>query len=224
VLAAWDRKLDLASRGAVFWREFLAAFGPEELLDAGRLFRLAFDPKRPVETPSGLAPAPAPGREDPIVSALRVAKERLAKAGIALDAPLGAVQFTERGGARIPVHGGGEADGVLNKARLVPAERSRVLLPGLDAGEVLNPRSGLTSRGYPINYGTSFVLLVALTDSSPQARAIMSYGASSDPESPQARDQTDLYSEKKLRTVRFSAAEIQADPALRTQVIDGARR
>ena len=60
--------------------------------------------------------------------------------GVALDVPLGEVQWAQRGEQRVPVHGGGEAEGMLNVLAPVgalriqharsPPQESNPLLPG----------------------------------------------------------------------------------------------
>ncbi|MCB0964229.1 MAG: penicillin acylase family protein, partial [Acidimicrobiales bacterium] len=95
-LAGWDLTFDLTATGAGLWREFMATFDDKAFLDAGPLFAEPWDAADPVETPRGLAPAPAEG-PDPILVALAAAAEALATAGIALDAPLGTYQYAHRG-------------------------------------------------------------------------------------------------------------------------------
>jgi acyl-homoserine-lactone acylase len=63
ILAAWDRRFDIDSVGAVVWRELLASFSADDRATAGPLFAEAYDPADPVHTPRGLAAAPS--RADP---------------------------------------------------------------------------------------------------------------------------------------------------------------
>ena len=82
-LAAWDRRVDVDSVGAVLWREFIESFSGAELIDAGPLWSVGFDPADPLGTPHGLSPdADVPGR-------LAAAVLRLRAAGFDLDSPLG---------------------------------------------------------------------------------------------------------------------------------------
>jgi acyl-homoserine lactone acylase PvdQ len=55
VLASYDGRLDLESRGAVLFREFITEFSYADLIDAGALFAEPFDATDPVGTPRGLA-------------------------------------------------------------------------------------------------------------------------------------------------------------------------
>src|SRR5262249_48015378 len=112
-LAAWDGRFDLDRRGAVLWREFITRFEPRDQFRAGPLFAEAFDPERPIDTPSGLAP-PRDGH-DQILEALAQAARVLERAGLSVDVPLGQVQRADRGGRKVPVHGGhGFWEGILN--------------------------------------------------------------------------------------------------------------
>ena len=65
VLGDWDGRYDLDSRGAVLWRELLAAVRRDVPGGLDALWAEPFDPARPVETPAGLVPAGARGRSGP---------------------------------------------------------------------------------------------------------------------------------------------------------------
>jgi acyl-homoserine-lactone acylase len=98
-LAAWDRRVDVDSVGAALWREIIESFSGAELIDAGPLWAVGFDPADPLGTPNGLSPdADVPGR-------IAAAVLRLRAAGFDLDSPLGALQSADRNGERIAVHG-----------------------------------------------------------------------------------------------------------------------
>jgi acyl-homoserine-lactone acylase len=110
-LAAWDRRADNQSRGAVlffaWWRR------ASTVRD---VWAVAFDPARPVATPRGLNPAQAA----PILNALDEAVAELAQQKIPVDAPLGQFQVAPRGKERIPIHGGPSIAGVLNAMHAAP--------------------------------------------------------------------------------------------------------
>ena len=101
VLAQWDRKVDLDSRGAHLFRE---------LADQGGLvWAVPFDVADPVHTPRTLAV------DDPaVLEALGRAVAELTAAGIALDARLGDIQGEPRGDRVIPIHGGTGRAGAFN--------------------------------------------------------------------------------------------------------------
>ncbi len=218
VLRKWDGRFDVDSRGAVLWRELLGSYDRDDYYD-GKQFAEPFDPRQPLATPRGLAPAPKTG-PDPVIEHLETAMERLREAGIdPFETKLGDVQFTERAGERIPIHGGTGVEGVTNYAGF--ETEGTTLLPHMKGGQVINPRTGLRTRGYPVNSGTSFLLVLAFTDDGPRARAITTYSSSSDPASPHFKDQTEMWSRKELRPVLFTREQIQADPALKVQEISG---
>lgn len=101
VLAAWDMRANLDSRGEPIFREF-AGFG-------GIRFKVPFDVDDAVDTPNTLDPSnPA------VLQALGRAVLRLTDAGVPLDAPLGRLQTEPRGSEIIPIHGGTGNEGAFN--------------------------------------------------------------------------------------------------------------
>jgi acyl-homoserine-lactone acylase len=221
VLAAWDRRCDLASVGAALWREVMAGFEPKALLDAGPLFAVPFDADDPVATPHGLAPAPAEG-PDPVLDAVARAVAALEVAGVAIDAPLGDVQWAQRGPHRVPVHGGYEGDGVLNILAPVGALASHSLEPGpapLTPVPGREATSGLAEGGYRCTYGTSFLMAVELTDDGPVGVGLLAYGQSGDGRAEHHVDGTRAYAAKAVRPLRFTDADIEADPALERRTL-----
>jgi acyl-homoserine-lactone acylase len=175
-LRNWDREAELASRGAVLFFSFLRNFS-----GSPDLWRVAFDPADPVNTPRDLNPAAA----EPVRKALAAAAKEMTDAGVPLDASLGAVQATPRAGGPIPIHGGPPAAGILNmmQARLTP--------------------TGLV----PV-HGSSYVQIVSFDARGPVADALLSYSQSTDPASPHSQDQTRAFSEKRWHRLPFTAAEI----------------
>jgi acyl-homoserine-lactone acylase len=204
ILAAWDGRYDLDSRGAILFREWIGHYdldSTRRLVDGQpNLFAVDFDPDDPLTTPRGLAPGP-------------LALENLAKAvailearGIALDAPLGELQYApSKLSHRQAVHGGNNWEGVLN------------LVLGTTGGSTLEPTPSsppvpgsrfLTEAGYPVLHGSSFVLVVEFTDDGPHADAILTYGQSGDPESEHFTDQTEMFARKQWRPVHFRADDV----------------
>jgi acyl-homoserine-lactone acylase len=115
VLAAWDGRADVDSRGAVLWREYWT-----RLAGGGVPWTVPFNPDDPVNTPRGLdAASPA------VLTALTGAVEDLRAKGIALDVPLGDLQAEPRGRARIPIHGCSELEGCFNIITTERDERGR---------------------------------------------------------------------------------------------------
>ncbi|MEV4465023.1 acylase [Micromonospora echinofusca] len=168
----------------------------EFALAGGIRFADAFDAADPVRTPSRLDTA------DPrVLTALADAVRKLA--GIPLDARLGNIQTEPRGDRRIPIHGGRAEAGVFNMI-ISP------LAPGV---------------GYPkVVHGSSFVMAVELGRDGPSGRQILTYSQSSNPNSPWYADQTRLYSGKGWDTIKYTEAQIKADPNLRTYRVGEGRR
>ncbi len=220
ILAEWDEKFDLDSKGAVLFREFLGCFeaeasghGHSVTSAEDRIFAQPFDPNEPILTPTGLAPATSTGA-DVILLALGKAVQELTLAGFALDTPLRELQFSKKNDKRIPIHGGQGAEGIMNMAAY--SGSNGTLLPSVSSGKVINPSTGLTNEGYLVNYGTSFLLAVELTPKGPNCQAILSFSQSDDPDSGFFSDQTQLYSNKSWRPCHFTQSAIKADSALRT--------
>ncbi|AVR94810.1 penicillin acylase family protein [Pseudoduganella armeniaca] len=191
VLSAWDRKVDLDSRGALLFREFWP-----QALALPALWAVPFDPADPVHTPRGVAPAAIPA----LLAALKDAAQRLAALGIALDARLADYQVDRRAAQRTAVHGGiGDIDGVYN---------------------ALHMTGPLTAQGYgSVKWGTSYVQLVAFGDTGPVAHGLLPYGQSTDPLSPWYADQLPLYAAKQLPRLPFTEEEIQADGNFRRETV-----
>jgi acyl-homoserine-lactone acylase len=182
-LAGWDRKSDLDSRGAHLFREF---WRTARLIPG--VYRLPFDAAQPVATPSGLkmADAAVAGK---VWDALAQAVNLVRTAGYALDAPLGAVQRPAITDLAIPLHGGEAFEGVLNYL-----------------GNQFAP--GLTAQGLRVDYGTSYVQTVGFDARGPVAQAILTYGQSTDPASPDATDQLRLFSRKAWPTLPFHPEDV----------------
>jgi len=220
VLAAFDGRLDLDSRGAILWREFITQFDGGDLLDAGALFAQPFDPSDPVGTPRGLAGRA--GADDLVLGNLARAVCVLESAGFALDAPLGELQHSSQNGVRIPVHGGhGFWEGVTNYTNYAP--NGTTLEPDVPVAPLVEGSRYLRTDGYPVNRGTSFIMVMEFTDSGPRAKALLTYSQSGDRESPHFSDQTELFSRKEWRLVLFRTEDIEADPQLRTYRVSAAR-
>jgi acyl-homoserine-lactone acylase len=210
VLRNWDRRLNVDSVGAVLWREFLASFSGNTR-DKGTLFTDAFDPERPLTTPGTLIPAPATG-DDPVRVALAKARIALESAGFTISTRLGQAQRTKKGTEILPIPGGSNLEGAFNIVGY--SGDNGTLLPSWQRGAVLSGPTGLTSEGYWVNVGSSFMMTMEFTPSGPHAEAVLSYSQSSDPTSPHYGDQTRVFSEGRYRPIAFTEAQIAADPSL----------
>ncbi len=178
-LLGWDKRFEADSRGAALFR----AFWPKAAKLPG-LWAVPFDPADPVNTPRDLA---TDKLGEKLLAALGEAVAELGSAGIALDAPWGAVQRVMAGNEAIPIHGGPGTLGVLNMQESVATP------------------NGLTPR-----HGTSYIQIVGFDDRGPVADALLSYSQSTDPASPHAADQTRAYADKRWHRLPWHPADISA--------------
>ena len=195
VLRAWDMRDDLDSRGAILFRRFASrALGAVPVAGTPGLYTTQFDFADPVYTPRGLNVA-NPAVEQSFADAV----SDLRGAGIPLDAPLGDWQYERRGSERIPIHGGPGGVGVFN------------------AINVSWTGSGANAGYSNVPHGSSFVMVAQFTgdeDCPVDARTILTYSQSTNPNSPYFADQTRMFSNKEWVDEAYCEAEIAADPNL----------
>lgn len=184
-LRGWNRTDDLDATGAHLFREFW-----RRAKDIPNVHRVPFDPADPVATPNGLRLTDDTVRGK-VFEALTAAVAEVKKAGFALDAPLAKVQVKPTGAGPVPVHGGDEFEGVLNKIETLP----------------------LGPKGLEPIYGTSYVQTVTFDDKGPVAQGFLTYGQSTDPASPRAYDQLPAYSRKEWPKLPFLPEDIAAQRA-----------
>ena len=180
ILAKWDRRFDIDSRGAYLF----AAFWDGAAAVTGK-WAVPFDVNDPVNTPRELVTTGEVGVK--LLAALRAGVTRLVAENIALDARWGDVQFAVRGIERIPVHGAHGNLGVLNVQM-----------------------SDKVTGGLVPRHGTSYVQIVSFDANGPVADAILSYSQSTDPASPWYADQTRNYSAKTWHRLPFTPAQVRA--------------
>jgi acyl-homoserine-lactone acylase len=212
VLQSWDRRFDPASRGAILWRETVAAViaaNPGSLTAGPAMWGVPFSPGDPAHTPRGV-----PTNRTPLCQGLARATLLLQSRGIPLNAPLSQLQYTVKNGVKIPVPGSNENVGIANAVYYQfpgQAASSTSLEPGMDLGTLFSDKTDMTTKGYPVNYGTSFVLTMGFTTAGPSAKALLTFGESANPASPNFSDQTRLFSNKQLRDAWFTDAQISGD-------------
>lgn len=183
ILSSWDTRHNVDSVGGHIFSEFWRI-----ARDIENLWATPFDPADPVHTPRDL------NVSDSTVSAalkqaLADAVQVLADNNIALNKPWGEVQFEERDGERIPMHGG-------SSAMLFSAIRSDLV-----------PDEGYSD----ISHGNSYMQTVTWDDSDcPDAFALLSYSQSADPASPYYADQTRRYAAKDWLDAPYCADDITA--------------
>ncbi|MEN3539142.1 penicillin acylase family protein [Microbispora sp. ZYX-F-249] len=155
-------------------------------------WRVPFDPARPLTTPRGL-------KDDPAVrQALADAVLFFRSNGIPLTLTPGQAQSY----SSIPIPGCTEGEGCFDRVRM--------------RGPL-----GVDGRYPEVDTGSSFMMAVELTPGGPRARTVLTYSLSANPASPHHTDQTALFSRGGWVTERFTAAEIAADPRLRTVTVRG---
>ena len=159
----------------------------EHLQQIPDAWRVAFDPAHPLTTPSGLAIDRAP-----VAKALR---EAMLASSAAVD-KLGVKRWGDlQVSGQTPMHGGPQELGIYNAMQTVPrADGKR---------EVVS--------------GTSYLQIVSFDDKGPQAVGVLAFSESSNPDSKYAVDQTQAFSEKQLRPLPFTEAQIKADPQYQAQ-------
>ena len=187
ILEGWDRTDNVDSVGAHIWRRFFRRLGREV-----EKYAVPFDVNDPVNTPAVLT------IDTRVREALGDAVAELAANGLALDAPLGEIQYVTTDGEplaadgsnRIPMHGGEGQNGVFN---------------------VASTRFG--SAGFtPITGGPTYMQTVTWDDEGQVvAEALLGFSQSDDPENPHYVDQTLRYSTKDFIRLPFTQAEILAD-------------
>lgn len=202
VLAAYDGTLNLDSPGAVLFREWVTRYQAPDMHRAGSLFSEEFNPERGEATPYAL------GDREVALEHLREALDLLAGADIAIDATLGDTQFAYRAGRAIAIHGGTRLEGVANLQ--VPGDPSAAPVAGVQTEPAGDSRY-LTSEGYPVVHGSSFIMTLAFDDDGPVADALLSYSQSGNPNSQHFADQTMRYARKAWRSVAFREKDVAAD-------------
>jgi acyl-homoserine-lactone acylase len=200
VLAAWDRREGLKSRGALLFRRFWehASANPAAPAPApASPWKVPFDPADPVHTPNTL------NTDNPQVqNALGDALNDLAAAKIPVDAPLGDHQVATRNGVRIPIHGGPGTDGDFDAINVKWSGGKGVTEP---------------------EHGSSYVQVVTWRKGSscPDARTILTYSQSTNPASPFYSDQTRMFSRKKWVTDLFCSAAVLRGTRSTTTIATG---
>jgi acyl-homoserine-lactone acylase len=151
------------------------------------IFAQAYDSKRPLDTPKGL--------KDPQVAAraLEVAAAELQSGFGRLDVPWGETCRFRRGKVDLPANGGGNELGIFR---------------------VIGYRTG-KDRRFESFAGDSFVAAIEFADPL-KAKVLMTYGNSSDPDSPHYGDQLAIAAKKQLRDAWRTRAEIEANLEART--------
>lgn len=183
ILANWDRTHRINSVGGHVFFEFWRV-----MRSTPDMWVVPFNPADPVNTPRDLNIADA-DVSAAVLNALTQGVTALSDAGIELDKPWGEVQFVEKNGERIPIHGGsGDMMFSVITSDLVPGE------------------------GYSaIRHGNSYIQAITWDEGDcPNAYAILTYSQSTDPASDHYADATKLYSSGGWIDMPFCEAERDA--------------
>jgi acyl-homoserine-lactone acylase len=191
-LKAWDRRANLDSGlGVVHFQNVM-----EPLQEISNIWRVAFDPNDPQNTPRGLAIDQADVAKA-LRDAMLASAEQVNAQGLKPDARWGDIQVVSSGGQQTPIHGGPGTLGVYNAIQSVPRSDGKL--------EVVS--------------GTSYLQIVTFDDKGPQAQGLLAFSLSSDPGSKYSRDQTQAFSNKQLSVLPFTEQQITSDPQYQAQRI-----
>lgn len=186
VLAAWDGRTEVDSRGALLFDTFARKFLSPTLRDLSG-FAVADDWRQPFTTPRGIAdPAAA-------VAQLEAAATETRKKFGALDAPWGEFRRFQAGDLDLPASGSDGNLGSFRVFRYAPAAKNSPVQRAV--------------------FGDTWVALVEF-GTPLRARVLMSYGNSSMPGNPHATDQFPLLSRQEMRTPHLTRAEVEAHTIL----------
>ncbi|MFJ2710685.1 acylase [Pseudomonas sp. NPDC087346] len=191
-LKDWDGRANLDSGiGLVHFQNIM-----QTLQEAPQVWRVAFDPKDPQNTPRGLAveqPAVTKGLREAMLASVELTK----KMGLKADTRWGDIQVVSSGGQQTSIHGGPGTLGIYNAIQSVPREDGKL--------EVVS--------------GTSYLQVVTFDDKGPHAQGLLAFSLSSDPESKYSRDQTEAFSKKQWSVLPFTEQQIKADPQYQLQTV-----
>ncbi len=197
VLARWDRRSNVASRGNHIFEEFVKRLPKQALTGAETYWRVPFDENDPVNTPRDLDET-----SSGVIEAMRGAIAYLRERKVPMNATWGSLQVAGDDGAPAIALGGGLGDQAGNANAL--ASRNPVQNKG---------------RFRPVTYGSSHIEAVSFLDRGRvDARTILSYGQSENPRSRWSSDQTAMFGRKQWVRFPFTAAQIRRDRISRTVV------
>ena len=94
-------------------------------------------------------------------------------------------QMADRGGEHIALHGGTGSEGVTNVVGF--GANDTTTETAVERGERIEGSRSLTTLGYPVSNGTSFIFDVEYTADGPVAEALLTYGGERRPDGPVLR-------------------------------------
>ena len=184
ILESWDGRFNTDSVGSMIWNEFW-----RRIDDLGSdLWEVPFDANDPVNTPNTLNDGD-PTVVEAVKSSLGGAVDFMAENSIPLDRPWGEVQFRRVGDAQIPIHGGS----------------GRFMFSVISANFV----DGVGYADIPT--GNSYIHTVTWDETEcPDAYAVLTYSQSTNPESPNYADLTQVYSDEQWNDMPYCDDDIEA--------------
>jgi acyl-homoserine-lactone acylase len=187
-IQSWDGRNNPDSKGSLVWDELW--FRVEALRSANVVvYKTAFDAADPVNTPRDLKT-----EEPQLAQAFAAAIAAVEASGFPFDAPRSAFSFREgKNGERLPVPGGFQRTGNFTIAQVSPV----ALKPGTGYG--------------PLNYGNSYMQVVAYGPAGVDASTFVTYAQSTDTASSHYDDYTRAYGQKQWLKAAFTEAEVAAD-------------
>ena len=193
ILDDWDRAYNLDSVGSHIFFEFFA-----KVYQFDNLWAVPFNSDDPLYTPRDINVADAALVETLLYALGEVVDELLAD-NIPLNIAWGEIQYSERNGERIGIHGG--SGGFMFNA--IYADR-------------------VADAGYTEGFaGSSFIMATTWDDTDcPDAFGVMTYSQSTDPASPHFADLTKLYSQKGWVDLPFCEADIAAREISRESIAE----
>lgn len=187
VLERWDRTADADSRGGVLFQAFYRELARQRW-PTGSPFEVQWTPRAPLTTPDGLA--------DPrlTVGVLSRAAQQVRGAHGSIDVAWGEVHRLRRDTLDLPGNGGPGALGIFRSVDFerIPGDTTRTVATG----------------------GDSYVAVIEFSQPV-RARAVLTYGNASQPDSPHRTDQLPLFAAKQLREVWLTREQVLQNLSLR---------
>ncbi|MEM0912184.1 MAG: penicillin acylase family protein [Pseudomonadota bacterium] len=138
--------------------------------------------------------------------ALAMAVETMAAIDMDISTELGKIQRLVKGDATVSIAGGyGDITGSFGVSNSINSSAFSY--------------TGLTNEGYKIQSGDGFILLVEFVEDGINARSLLRYSQSNNPNSPHYFDQAELIEKQEYKSVLFTEEEIEADPNKRIRML-----
>ncbi len=180
-LRQWRGTAELNDVGYILAQTWLRKLKQEK-----NIWHQPFNPSSPITTPSGFAFYKADILET-LRRTLAESVKMLEEKNIPYDLPLSAIQVALTPNSSIPIHGG-------------------------DADDIYNVIDGVLAKGRKVvRAGSSYIALVSYQDVGFLAESILTYGQSSNPESPYYAEETQMFSDKEWTRLPFTDADINAN-------------